>query len=126
MNSLFFVMAGGAVGTAARYLFGRATLDAFGPAWPWGTLGVNVIGGLLMGVLVGALARAPGGGEAWRLLLGVGMLGGFTTFSAFALDAVAMIERGALSAALAYVLVSVAGSIAALFAGLTLTRMATA
>lgn len=126
MNSLFFVMAGGAVGAGARYLFGRAALDAFGPAWPWGTLGVNLIGGLLMGMLVGALARAPAGGEAWRLLLGVGVLGGFTTFSAFALDAVTMIQRGAMGAALVYVLISVVGSIVALFAGLSLSRMVAA
>ncbi|MDR6789569.1 CrcB protein [Sphingomonas sp. BE138] len=124
MNSLFLVMAGGAVGAGARHLTGRAMLTALGPAWPWGTLTVNLLGGLLMGVLVGAIARMAGGaGETWRLLLGVGVLGGYTTFSSFALDTVGMIERGALAGALGYVLLSVVGAIVALFAGLALARM---
>ncbi|MEN2785789.1 fluoride efflux transporter CrcB [Sphingomonas qilianensis] len=121
MYSLFLVMAGGAVGSGARYLTGRATLGAFGPAYPWGTLAVNLIGGLLMGALIGVLARSSAS-ENWRLLLAVGALGGFTTFSAFSLDTVMMIERGALGTAALYVLISVIGSIAALFAGLMLTR----
>lgn len=120
--SLLYVMLGGAFGSGARYLTGRATLSLFGPDFPYGTLAVNLIGGLLMGALVGALARAANGGETWRLLLGVGVLGGFTTFSSFSLDAVTMIERGQLTVALGYVMVSVIGSIAALFAGLALTR----
>ncbi|TCP35431.1 fluoride efflux transporter CrcB [Sphingomonas sp. BK235] len=123
MNSLFLVMAGGAVGTAGRYLTGRAMTAALGPDWPWGTLTVNLVGGLLMGLLVGALART-GGSENWRLLLGVGVLGGFTTFSAFALDAATMIQRGAALSALGYALVSVVGAIAAVFAGLALVRVA--
>ncbi len=120
--SLLYVMLGGAFGSGARYLTGRATLSLFGPDFPYGTLAVNLIGGMLMGALVGVLARASNGGETWRLLLGVGVLGGFTTFSSFSLDAVTMIERGQLTVALGYVLVSVIGSIAALFAGLTLAR----
>lgn len=121
MISLLYVMAGGAIGSGARYLTGRAMLALLGPAYPYGTLAVNLIGGLLMGALVGMLARTNAD-ESWRLLLGVGVLGGFTTFSAFALDTVTMIERGALGVALGYVLVSVIGSIVALFAGLTLVR----
>ena len=124
MYSLFLVMAGGAVGSGARYLTGRAMLSLFGPDFPWGTLTVNLIGGFLMGALVGTLARATGSGEQWRLLLAVGVLGGFTTFSAFSLDTMAMIERGEIGTAGAYVLASVIGSCAALFAGLTLTRIA--
>lgn len=124
MNSLLYVMVGGAVGSGARYLTGRAAVSLLGPDYPYGTLGVNLIGGLLMGVLVGAMART-GATETWRLLLGVGVLGGFTTFSSFSLDAVTMIERGALGTALGYVLLSVIGSIAALFAGLTLVRTLT-
>ena len=119
--SLLYVMLGGAFGSGARYLTGLATLSLFGPALPYGTLAVNLIGGLLMGALVGALARVGDAGT-WRLLLGVGVLGGFTTFSSFSLDAVTMIERGQTGFAFGYVLVSVAGSIAALFAGLSLTR----
>jgi CrcB protein len=124
MNSLFLVMAGGAVGAGARYLTGRAMTQALGSGWPWGTLTVNLVGGLLMGLLVGALARnATASGETWRLLLGVGVLGGYTTFSSFALDVVGMIERGALAAAFAYTLLSVIGAVAALFAGLALVRV---
>jgi CrcB protein len=119
--SLLYVMLGGAFGSGARYLTGRATSSLFGPDFPYGTLAVNLIGGLLMGALVGALSRASNA-ETWRLLLGVGVLGGFTTFSSFSLDAVTMIERGQIGIALGYVAISVAGSIAALFAGLTLAR----
>ncbi len=121
MNSLFLVMAGGAVGAGLRHLVGRAALAALGPAWPWGTLTVNIVGGLAMGVLAGSLSRVSDG-EAWRLLLGVGVLGGFTTFSAFSLDAVLMIQRGEIAAVLAYVLLSVSGAIGALALGLGITR----
>ena len=119
---LLLVMLGGAVGAGARHLVGRATLGWFGPNYPWGTLAVNLIGGLLMGVLVGSLARFNQGGEHWRLLLGVGVLGGFTTFSAFSLDVMVMLERGTWMPALGYVLVSVIGSVAALAIGLGLMR----
>ncbi|MBD8677717.1 fluoride efflux transporter CrcB [Sphingomonas sp. CFBP 13720] len=121
MKHLFLVMAGGAIGSGLRHLFGRAALTVFGPGFPWGTLGVNLIGGLAMGLLAGVLARG-GGGEATRLLLGVGVLGGFTTFSAFSLDTVTLIERGQMVAALGYVAVSIAGAFAALAIGLQLTR----
>jgi CrcB protein len=121
MLPLLYVMVGGAVGSGARYLTGRAMLSLLGADYPFGTLAVNLIGGLLMGVLVGVLARNTAS-ETWRLLLGVGVLGGFTTFSAFSLDVVTMIERGALGVALGYVLVSVIGSVAALFAGLSAVR----
>src|SRR5690242_2725577 len=94
MFHLLLVMLGGALGAGARHLTGRATLAWFGPGYPWGTLAVNLIGGFLMGVLAGSLARFGQGGEQWRLLLGVGVLGGYTTFSAFSLDAMVMIERG--------------------------------
>ena len=121
MGNLFLVMAGGALGAGARYAFGRWTLASVGPDYPWGTLGVNLIGGLAMGLLVGTLARTTAG-EATRLLLAVGVLGGFTTFSAFSLDVALMIERGALMTAAIYVAASVVGSIVALFAGLSLVR----
>ncbi len=120
--NLLLVMAGGALGAGARYLTGRATFGAFGPNYPWGTLGVNLIGGLLMGLLAGTLARSAVAGEPWRLLLIVGVLGGFTTFSAFSLETMLMIERGDWGVALGYVAVSVVGSVAALFAGLSIVR----
>lgn len=123
MQSLFLVMLGGAFGSGARYLFGRWTLDAFGPGFPWGTLGVNLIGGLLMGVLAGLLARSvPESGETARVLVGVGVLGGFTTFSAFSLDTVLLFERGDWGLAFAYILASVIGAILALAVGLAAVR----
>jgi CrcB protein len=122
MQPLLLVMAGGAVGAGARHLVGRAALGLFGPGFPWGTLAVNLVGGLLMGLLVGTLART-GGGEGWRLLLGTGVLGGFTTFSAFSLDAVTIAQRGEMATAALYVVASVAGAILALLGGLALARM---
>jgi len=122
--NLFLVMAGGALGAGARHLAGRAALALAGPGLPVGTLAINVTGGLLMGVLAGLLARTTAG-EPWRLFLGVGLLGGFTTFSAFSLDAVLLAERGQWVAAVGYVFASVLGSIAALVAGLALARTLT-
>ena len=122
MPHILLVMIGGALGAAARFLTGKLTLAWFGPNYPWGTLAVNLIGGLLMGVLAGSLARFGQGGEQWRLLLGVGVLGGFTTFSAFSLDAMVMIERGDWIMVSGYILASVIGSIAALAVGLSLVR----
>ena len=116
------VMTGGALGAGARYWTGRATLALFGPYFPYGTLAVNLIGGLLMGILAGVLARSDGAVEGVRLFLGIGVLGGFTTFSSFSLDVVTLIERGAPGTALFYVLLSVTGSVLALFAGLMMTR----
>ncbi|QLC25802.1 fluoride efflux transporter CrcB [Parasphingopyxis algicola] len=124
MPHLFLVMAGGAIGAGLRFLLGRFALHQFGPGFPWGTLGANILGGLAMGVLAGLLARFGGGGEGWRLFVGIGILGGFTTFSAFSLETVNMIERGAMGLAAGYALVSVIASVAALFAGLWLVRIA--
>jgi CrcB protein len=123
MSKLLFVALGGAAGSVARYLVGAQTLRAFGSAWPCGTFTVNVVGGFLMGALAGYLAhRGAGDQERWRLLLGVGMLGGFTTFSAFSLEAALMIEKRAYGQAFSYAAASVLLSVAALFAGLLVAR----
>tara|TARA_B110001454_G_scaffold190885_1_gene190296 strand:+ start:616 stop:993 length:378 start_codon:yes stop_codon:yes gene_type:complete len=122
MNSLL-VMIGGALGALGRYQFGHMAGRLLGSGWPWGTLGVNIIGGLAMGLLAGWLARhGSGGGEQARLLIGVGVLGGFTTFSAFSLETALMIERGQLGGAATYAGLSVALSVAALFGGLFTMR----
>src|SRR3546814_8340535 len=81
MHSLFPVMIGGAIGAGARHLVGQAMLARLGPGFPWETLTINIAGSLLIGLLVGTLARGSDGGETARLLIGVGILGGFTTFS---------------------------------------------
>lgn len=122
MQSLFLVMAGGATGAALRYGL-SLWLAAPGNAWPWATLLANCAGGLAMGLLAGVLA-SRGLADGWRLLLGVGLLGGFTTFSAFSLEMVEMIAGGRMLAALAYALASVAGSVLLLWVGLTITRAA--
>lgn len=123
MDKLLLVAAGGAIGAVARYLTGTQTLRLFGAAWPYGTLAVNLLGGLAMGALVATLALRGGADqERWRLLLGVGVLGGFTTFSAFSLEVALMIERREWVSAFAYSTLSVVASVAALFAGMMLVR----
>lgn len=125
MTKLIFVALGGGAGAVARYLVGMGALRSFGPGWPVGTLTVNVVGGLAMGLLAGWLAHRGGADqERWRLLLGVGVLGGFTTFSAFSLETALMIEKRAYGQAFAYTAASVLLSVAALFVGLMLARRA--
>ena len=120
LTSLFHVALGGALGASARYLVGVGAVRLLGHGFPWATLVVNVIGSLAMGALVVLLAQK----DATRLapLLMTGLLGGFTTFSAFSLDAVTLYERGQVGAAAGYVTVSVVVSIGALFAGMTLMK----
>lgn len=122
MNAYLLVFLGGGLGSAARYAATSAVGRAAGQAFPWGTLFVNVAGSLAMGIVIAWLARRSGGDATLRLLLATGFLGGFTTFSAFSLDAVSLYERGAVGSAALYVLASVAASIAALFGGLWLAR----
>ena len=123
MIHLLLVALGGAIGAGCRHLVNLGSLRLFGPNYPVGTLTVNVAGGLLMGLLAGYFAlRYAGGGQNLRLFLATGILGGFTTFSAFSLDAVLLWERGDIPGALGYVLLSVVLSIAALVAGLFIMR----
>lgn len=122
MPHLLLVMLGGAIGAGLRHLVGAASLRLLGPGFPWGTLAVNLAGGLAMGLLAGWLVRA-GGTEGTRLFVGVGILGGFTTFSAFSLEVGNMLQRGEIGIAAAYVTASVVGSVLLLFAGLWLMRV---
>ena len=117
---------GGAVGSVARYGLGLAATRALpGAVWPWATLGVNVLGGLAMGVLAGWLALRGGAGQdTIRLFAAVGLLGGFTTFSAFSLETALMIERRDYALAGGYVAASVGLSVVALFLGLLIARRA--
>ncbi len=121
MQAYLLVSLGGGIGAASRHGLGQLTLRAFGPGFPAGTMAANVLGGLLMGLLAGWLATKDGG-EQLRLLLGVGLLGGFTTFSAFSLDAWLMLERGRYGTFAAYVGGSVVLAIAALALGLIVAR----
>ncbi|RFP87785.1 fluoride efflux transporter CrcB [Rhodobacteraceae bacterium 63075] len=120
LTTLFQVALGGAMGASARYLVGLGAVRVIGHGFPWGTLVVNVIGSLAIGALVVFLAHKDGARLTPFLVTGV--LGGFTTFSAFSLDAVTLYERGQVGAATVYVLASVGVSIAALIAGMALMR----
>ncbi|BCJ91178.1 putative fluoride ion transporter CrcB [Terrihabitans soli] len=123
MQALVLVFIGGGLGAAARHLFNLAAARLFGIGFPWGTFGVNVIGGLAMGLLTAWLAsRTQGTSEHLRLFLATGILGGFTTFSAYSLDAVVLWERGAHTAALFYVVASVVLAIGGVAVGLAIGR----
>ncbi|RVQ66477.1 fluoride efflux transporter CrcB [Croceicoccus ponticola] len=125
------VALGGGTGALLRFHLGRAVgrlFPAASGAFPFATLAANVIGSLCMGLLVGILARHGSdkgmGAEGWRLLVGVGLLGGFTTFSSFSLEILNLWERGDPALAAIYAAVSVAAGIAGLFLGLTVIRIA--
>lgn len=128
LQSSLYVALGGGAGAWLRYLTGRIIAAVAGPnpatALPWATLSVNIAGSIAMGLLAGWLARHGNGGEMWRLLLGVGLLGGFTTFSAFSLELVLMIQRGSIGLAVIYAAVSVIAGLGGLFAGLLIMRVA--
>ena len=124
MVNLVLVFVGGGSGALARYLFGVAWVRALGPntSFP-ATFAINVLGGLLMGLLIGSLALRGGAGqERWRLLLAVGVLGGFTTFSSFSLETVLMIQRRAYGLAAGYVAGSVVLAVLAVVLGLMIMR----
>ncbi|WP_425073672.1 fluoride efflux transporter CrcB [Sagittula sp. S175] len=123
MTPLLQVAIGGALGASGRYMTGLMMTRLMGKGFPWGTLTVNIVGSFAMGVLVVILAHF--GGNRFAPFLMTGVLGGFTTFSAFSLDAVTIYERGQLGLAAGYVAASVVVSIAALFAGLLLARSLT-
>lgn len=123
MNIYLSVALGGAIGACARYGVGQLALKNLGAGYPFGTLFVNVTGSFLMGLLIEALALRISLSPALQALLVTGFLGGYTTFSAFSLDAALMIERGEMLPAALYVLLSVGLSIAGLFAGLYLMKM---
>ena len=122
------VALGGAIGSVLRYQLGRAMTHWLGPqavtAFPWATLAVNLIGSLAMGLLAGWLARHGEGGEPLRLFIGVGLLGGFTTFSAFSLELMVLAERGQAGQAFVYAAVSVLAGLSALYVGLIAMRVA--
>lgn len=122
MQQLFLVMVGGAIGAGARFALGQAVSARLTSAFPFATLSVNLLGCLAMGLLAGWLARS-GASDTLRLLLGVGLLGGFTTFSAFSLDWWQLMERGATGAAMAYAAISLVGALAAFGLGMALCRI---
>ncbi|HEY6815278.1 MAG TPA: fluoride efflux transporter CrcB [Croceibacterium sp.] len=122
------VALGGAIGSVLRYELGRAMAYWLGPqtvaAFPWATLTVNIVGSFAMGLLAGGLGRLGAGGEPLRLLIGVGLLGGFTTFSAFSLEMMMLVERGQAAQAFVYAAVSVLAGLSALYIGMIAMRLA--
>jgi len=120
-RALAAVAVGGALGATARYAVDVAT-DRWGIALPWATLAVNVLGCALMGLLVAYVLAHPARHLLWRPFLGVGVLGGFTTFSAFAADAVLLADQGAGATSAAYVVSTLAGGLLALWGGTSLGR----
>jgi len=128
LSSSALVALGGGFGAWLRFVTSVLWTRAIGPvaasAFPYATLSANVLGSIAMGLLVGWLARYGQGGEQWRLLLGVGVLGGYTTFSSFALEFALFVERGSLGSAMAYVAISLVAGFAGLFLGLAMMRAA--
>ena len=128
LTASLLVAAGGGTGAVLRYQLGRAMTHWLGPtavtAFPWATLAANVFGSMAMGLLAGFLARHGTGGELWRLLIGVGLLGGFTTFSSFSLEMMLLVERGQPWLAFTYAAVSLLAGLTGLYLGLIAMRMA--
>ena len=125
MGTIIAIGLGGAIGALARYAVSSQITHVAGSAFPWGILIVNVAGCFLMGVIAELSALSWNLSPELRALLTTGILGGFTTFSAFALDTVVLSERGDMTATLLYVVGSVAGSVAALYLGLYVVRALT-
>ncbi len=123
MYPYLLVAVGGAIGSVLRYGTGVVVGSVWRDPFPLGTLMINIVGSLVMGLFVGLMSRLlpPWQNDA-RLFFAVGVLGGFTTFSSFSLDAIAMIERGDLLQATLYVVLSVTIAIPALYLGLVLMR----
>jgi fluoride exporter len=122
MNAFLTVFLGAGIGGALRHGVNISAAKLLGVGFPYGTLTVNIVGSFVMGILAEWFALKLDPGQAWRLFLTTGILGGFTTFSAFSLDTALLVERGAHLAAGLYVLISVVSSIAGLFIGLLLIR----
>lgn len=126
MQTIFAIAAGGALGAVLRHGLNAGVLALTGMNFPLGIMIINVLGSLFMGVLSGLFAHAYEPSQAMKAFLTVGILGGFTTFSAFSLDAVMLWERGAVVQSLLYVTASVLLSVLALVAGLTIVRVLSA
>ena len=123
MPPLLLVMIGGALGAGVRFGVGSFVNARLGTAFPWGTLAINVSGGLIMGALAAIVARGGSSSEALRLFAGVGVLGGYTTFSSYSLETLQLVERGAPGLAAVYALGSMIAAFAAVAAGAMAVRL---
>ncbi len=122
MKLIALAALGGGIGSALRYALAIGITKIAPASFPWAILTINVVGCFAMGVLVAALALKLNGSSEARVFLATGVLGGFTTFSAFSLEVFALLTRGDLVLALAYAVSSVAGSVVALYVGVLLVR----
>ena len=122
MKMAVFAAAGGALGASGRYMTGVLMTRLLGTSFPWGTLTVNIVGSFIMGALVTALALRFSVGNEMRTFLAIGILGGFTTFSSFALDFAYLIERRQILGGMIYMGASVIGSVMAIFLGFYMAR----
>ena len=122
MSGILYVALGGALGASGRYGLGLFVDRLSGSGFPYGTMSANILGSFAMGILVAWLAAKGTGSETARLFIGVGLLGGFTTFSSFSLDAMNLLRDKGITPFLSYVLISVIVSLLAIAAGLWLAR----
>lgn len=118
MNVIFAVAAGGALGATGRFLVGKMMLELMGPGYPWGTLTVNILGSFLIGMLLEVFALKFSLSHEWQAFLVVGILGGFTTFSAFSMEVGLMLQKDEFTSAVIYALGSVLLGLMAFFAGM--------
>ena len=123
MNTFVAVAVGGALGAVSRYSFGLVALALIGNRFPWATLGVNVVGSFLIGLAAVLIVDRIVDGELWRPLIIVGFLGAFTTFSAFSLDTLLLLQQGNYNTALAYMLGSVALCLGGTVSGMQLAKI---
>ena len=123
MNTFVAVAVGGALGAVSRYSFGLVALALIGNRFPWATLGVNVVGSFLIGLAAVLIGDRIVDGELWRPLIIVGFLGAFTTFSAFSLDTLLLLQQGNYNSAFAYILGSVVLCLGATVAGMQLAKI---
>ena len=121
-QAFIWVALGGALGAVGRYLVGLSLKTASG--FPWATMSVNILGSLLMGLVIGWLSRQNGGSDALRLFVAVGILGGFTTFSAFSMDLFTLLERRDIAATMLYLGGSLLGGLVAFIIGFMALRAA--
>ena len=122
MRILFIIGAGSFIGGIFRYLMSQVIQNRFLSTFPYGTLCVNILGCLLIGIVFGMNEKGNVGME-WRLFLATGILGGFTTFSAFSNESIAMLRNGQLWAAFTYISISVFAGLCATFSGISLTKL---
>jgi len=122
MNHLLAIASGGAIGAVSRYLMSNGVYAMLGRSFPYGTLAVNVLGSLLMGILYILLLDRVSLSMEWRAALQIGLLGAFTTFSTFSIETLLLIENGELSRAVVNIILSVVLCLAAVWAGVLIGR----